>query len=281
DRLVLGDPRHQVLVLVQQRLALQRSQPAQLHVEDGPGLRLVDLQQLHQALLGDGGGLAAPDQRDHLVDPVDRLQQRADGVRPLLGHPEQVPGAPDDDLDLVGDPVPDHLVQPQRPRHAVDQREHVRAERVLQLGVLVQVVQHDLGHRVAAQHDHQPLAGAAAALVADVGDSADPAVAYQISDLRGQVVRVDLVGQLGDDQAGPAAAVLVDVHHGAHGDRAAPGPVGILDAAAADDQPAGREVRSLDPLDQRFQQLYVAGLEVVQEPPDARGDLTQVVRRDL
>ena len=202
-------------------------------------------------------------------------------MRPLLGLAEQVPGAPDDDLDLVGDPVPDQLVQPQRAGNAVHQGQHVGAERVLQLGVLVQVVQHDLGYRVPLQHDDQALAGAAAALVPDVGDPADPAVLDQLGDLRGQVVRVDLVGEFGDDQAGTAAGILVDIHHGAHGDRAPAGPVGVLDAAAPHDQPAGGEVGPLDPLHQRFEQLLVGGLEVLQVPPDARGHLTQVVRGDV
>ena len=64
------------------------------------------------------------------------------------------------------DVVPDELVQAQRPRHAVDQRQHVGAERRLQLGVLVEVVQHDLGDGVAAQRDDQPAADAVAGLVA-------------------------------------------------------------------------------------------------------------------
>ncbi len=78
-----------------------------------------------------------------------------------------------DDLDLVRDVVPDELVQAQRARDAVDEREHVRAERVLQLGVLVEVVQHDLGDGVALEHDDQSLAEPLVALVADVGDAAD------------------------------------------------------------------------------------------------------------
>ena len=48
-----------------------------------------------------------------------------------------------------------------------------------------------------------------------------------------------------------------------------------------DDQAAGGEVRALDPLDQRLEQLLVGGLEVVQVPLGAGGDLAQVVRRDL
>ena len=78
-----------------------------------------------------------------------RLEQRGQDVQPLLRLAQPEPGAPDDDLDLVRDPVADHLVQAQRARHAVDQRQHVGAEGVLQLGVLVEVVQHDLGDGVA------------------------------------------------------------------------------------------------------------------------------------
>src|ERR1019366_2776132 len=61
-----------------------------------------------------------PDQRDDLVDPVNRLDQRDQDVGALLRLAEQVPGAPDDDLDLMGDPVPDQLVKAERPGHAVD-----------------------------------------------------------------------------------------------------------------------------------------------------------------
>ena len=62
----------------------------------------------------------------------------------LLGLAQPVPRAPHDDADLVVDPVSDERVERQRPRNPVDERQHVRAERVLQLGVLVQVVENDL-----------------------------------------------------------------------------------------------------------------------------------------
>ena len=180
----------------------------------------------------------------------------------LLGLAQPVAGAPHDDLDLVVDPVPDEPVERQRARHAVDQREHVGAEVVLQLGVLVEVVEHDLGDGVALEHDDQPLAGAAGRLVADVGDAGDPAVLDQLGDLLREVVRVDLVGQLGDDQALPVLDLL-DLDDRAHDDRAAAGPVGVLDAPAAHDQRAGREVRALDARHQRLEQLLARGLGVL------------------
>ena len=96
--LELGEP-------VDDLLALQRGQPAQLHVEDRVGLDLVDLEQRHQAAAGvvDVGGAA--DQRDDLVQRVQRLDQAALDVGAALGLGEAVAGAPLDDLDLVGDPV--------------------------------------------------------------------------------------------------------------------------------------------------------------------------------
>ena len=143
DPLVLGQ-------LVDDPLPLQRGQPAQLHVQDRVGLQVVDLQQRLQALAGLVGARAAPDQRDHLVQRVQRLDQAAVDVGAGLRVVQPVLGPPLDDLDLVGDPVGDELVEPERTRHVVDQRQHVAAERVLQLGVLVEVVQHHPGLRVAA-----------------------------------------------------------------------------------------------------------------------------------
>ena len=108
----------------------------------------------------------------------------------------------------------------------------------------------------------------------------DLAVLDQFGDLDGQVVRVGLVGQFGDHEAG-AALELLDVDHGAHGDRAAAGAVGVLDALVAQDRGAGREVRPLDALDQLFEQLLAAGRRVRQVPLDAVGHLAEVVRRDV
>src|ERR1700751_5140385 len=220
-------------------------------------------------------------------------------IPPLaLRQPE--PSPPLDDLDLVRDPVADHLVEAQGARHPVDQRQHDHAERVLQLSVLVQVVQHDLGDRVALEHDNEPLPGPAAGLVANGRDPGEPTVLDELGDLGGQVVGVDLEGQLLDDQALPTADLLV-LDDGPHDDRATPGPVSPRDSPPPDDQAAGREVRAGNPLDQPVEQFLVRsalrgsvlvfgprlsgwGLEplvVLQVPLDARSDLPQVVRRDL
>src|SRR5690606_33068117 len=110
------------------------------------------------ASLVDGG--RPPDERDDLVERVERLEVAELDVRALLGLLEAEARAPDDDLDLVRDPVPDEGVEAQGARHAIDEREHVRAERVLQLGVLVKVVEDNLGHGVSLELDDEALARA-------------------------------------------------------------------------------------------------------------------------
>ena len=171
----------------------------------------------------------AADERDDLVERVERLEVAAQDVRALFGLAQAERRAAHDDLDLVVDPVRDEPVERQRARHAVDDREHVRAEVLLQLRVLVEVVEHDLGDGIALEHDHEALAGAAGGLVADVGDAGDLALFDEVGDLDREVVGVDLVRQLGDDEA-RAALDLFDVDDGAHRDRAAAGAVRVLDA---------------------------------------------------
>jgi len=108
----------------------------------------------------------------------------------------------------------------------------ITAEGVLQLRVLEQVVEHDLGDRVALEHDHEPLPGPAAGLVAHVGNPGEPAVLDQLGDLGRQVVRVDLERELLTTRQLRPVDLFV-LHDGAHGDGAAPGPVGLADAAPA------------------------------------------------
>ncbi len=83
------------------------------------------------------------------------------------------------------------------------------------------------------------------------------------------------------DEHRAALGVLVDVDDGAHGDRATTGAVHLLDALVADDQRADREVRALDPLEQRVEQLLPGRVGVLQRPLHALVDLAQVVRRDV
>src|SRR5690606_14188838 len=94
------------------------------------------------------------------------------------------------------------------------------------------------------------------------------------------VVGVDLIRQLGDDQA-RAALDLLDLDDRAHGYRAATRTVRLVDALGAEDLRAGREVRTGDALDQSLEQLLPRKTRVLESPQRGRRDLAEVVRRDV
>ena len=266
-------------MLVRDLLTLEGGQAAQLEGKDRVGLDGVHAEQLDEAVACfiDRGGAA--DEGDDLVEGVERLQVAFEDVQAIEGLAQAELRAAHDDVHLVVDPVADESVDGQGAGHAVDEREHVGGEVLLQARALVEVVEDDLGDGVTLEDDDEALAGAARGLVADVGDSSDLTIAHELGDLVGQVVWVDLVGQLGDNEA-LAALDLLDAHDGALRDGSTAGTVGVLDALAAKDGGTGGEVGSGDQLDERFEELLAGGFRMVEGPFDAAREFTQVVRRD-
>ena len=266
-------------MLVHDLLTLEGGQAAQLEGQDGVGLDGVHVEEFDQAGAGlvDRGG--ATDEGDDLVEGVEGLQVAFEDVQAFESLAQAELRAAHDDVDLVVDPVADEAVDRQGAGHAVDEREHVGGEVLLQAGALVEVVKDDLGDGVALENDDEALAGAAGGLVADVGDAADRSVAHELGDLVGQVVGVDLVGQLGHDEA-LAALNFLDIDDGALRDGAAAGAVRVFDALAAQNGGAGGEVGSGDQLDEGFEEFLAGRLGVFEGPFDAARELAQVVRRD-
>ena len=193
DGLVVADLGKQLVVLVEDLLSLESGQAAQLHGEDGVRLRLVHIEQTHEAFASDVDRAGGANEADDLVDGVDGLEVALQDMVALLGLALEVLGAAQHDLQLVVDPVAHEAVEAQGARHAIDEGEHVHAERGLQLGVLMQVVEHDFRDSVLLEDEHEALAGAAGGLVAHVGDAFDSAVAHSIADGSGELVGIDLV----------------------------------------------------------------------------------------
>ena len=139
------------------------------------------------------------------------------------------------------------------------------------------------GQDVALELDHQADARPVR-LVAEVGDLLDALVLDLLGDLLDQAAAVPapvalghLVGHLGDDDALLAALHRLDVRLAADDHAAAAGLVGLADAAVADDDAAGREVRALDVLHQAVD-VDVGVVDVGDHRVDR---LAQVVRRDV
>ncbi|MNN34427.1 hypothetical protein D3C81_1482330 [compost metagenome] len=91
----------------------------------------------HQLLLGDRGRRRGLDDGDELVDVRQRDGQAFQHMAALARLAQLEHGAAGHDLAAVREEVLQHLLQVQQARLAVDQRHHVHAEGVLQLGVLI------------------------------------------------------------------------------------------------------------------------------------------------
>ena len=261
-------------------LTLQGSQTTQLHVQNCLSLSLINLQELHQAAtrLISGGGAA--NQGNNLIQSIQSLQQATQDVRLFLRLTQTVTGTTNDNVHLVIHPVTHKRVQGRGTRHTINNGEHIRGEVLLQLGVLVQVIQHNLRGSITLEHNHQTLTGTTRSLIAQIRDAGDLTVLDELSNLNRQVIRVRLVRQLGNHQAG-ATVDFLHVDHRAHGDRAAASTVRILNTLGTQNLCTGREVGALNARHQSIQQLIIGGVRVLQEPLHTLGNLTQVMRRNI
>ena len=183
-------------------------------------------------------------------------------------------------VNLVLHPQAQERVNGQGTWYVVHQRQHVRREVFLQLRVLVQVVQHDLGNRVALQDDDQPLAGTSRGLVTQVSNTCDLAVFDIRGDLVGQRIRVHHVWKFSHHQA-RASLDLFHFHNRTLRDRPTAGTVCIFNSLAPQNGGAVGEVRSLNNAQQRFKRLFVCGIRVRQQPLSTCCYFPQVVRRNV
>ncbi len=254
-------------------------QAAEGQLEDRLRLDEGQLEALDQSGPRRLGVTRGADECDHLVEVGQGDEQALQDVGAILGAAQLVLRAPHDDLALVVDVVADDLAQRQGARHVVDEGDHVDAECVLHRRVLVELVEHDLGKRVALELDHEPHP-VAIGFVAQVADLGDLLVDHEVADLEDQApvaTLADLVGQLGDDDRLLALPDRLDVRLGLDADPAATGGVGVADALASEDRPRRREVGALDVLHQPLD----VDRRIVDVGDGGPDDLAEVVGRDV
>ncbi len=118
-----------------------------------------------------------------------------------LGLAQQVFRAPTDDLDAMPQELFKHLLERQRARQAIHQREQNDADGFFERRKLIELVEHDMGVGVALEVDDQTnrLAGPGARFILDVGDALDAFVLDQLADDLVQAIARLLVGNFLDD----------------------------------------------------------------------------------
>ena len=276
-RLQVLDQFGHLFKLLHDLVAFQAGQALQAQFKDGFGLHisqpLAGLQLLHigqfhqvqQSPVGFAGFLEAnaahqvgfrfvrvfgfADQLDHRIQVIQSHEQTLQDVRPFLGLFQFVPGAPHHHLMAVFDEYFYQVAQVQRVRAAFDQRHIVHSERRLQRRVLVQVVEHHIGHRVAFEFVHNPHP-VPVRFVADVGNAFHFLFVHQVRRFLDHVGLVHHVRYLGDDNLLAAGLGGLKGGFGTHHHAAPARFQGRPHALVAVNGAAGREVGGFHKLHQ-------------------------------
>ena len=220
----------------------------QWHRQHRIGLTLAQVELHLQGRPGTGGIGRRGDQGDHLLQGLERLEQALQHLQAVFAALEGVAGAADQGQFPVVQEFLQQAPQVQLHRLAVYQGQHDGAEVALQGGAALQVGQHGFGVGVAAEFNYHPHAFTVA-FVADIGDAADLAVVYLLSQFLDPAGFAELVWQLGDHHGAAAMAslsglYLLDVGDAPHRDAAAAHEVGIADPLPHQHFPAGGKVRA-------------------------------------
>ena len=222
-----------------------RSRPGealQAHVENGLRLHVAELPALDQAALRFLRRAAAADERDQLVEHVERFDETFEDVGALFRFAQIETRAADDDLFAMLDEVMEQRREVHDLRLVVDDGQEDDAERGLHLRVAIQIVQHDLGDRIALQLDDDAHSFAVG-FVAKIGDAFDALVVNQLGDFFEQALLVRHVRDFRHDDLFAFALLLrLDAGARANLNDSAAGVVRLVNPFNAENETGGREI---------------------------------------
>ncbi len=273
---VFGDLHLDLGQLFEDLLDLHPGEALQLHLDDGLRLPFSELERPDQAVarFARAGGRA--DQFDHRVQVFDGFLEAEQNVLALPRLAQQVIRAAANNIDAMIDEALEHIRQAQLARLPVDDGQHDHAEVDLELGVLVEIVEHHFGLLAALQLEDDAHA-VAIAFVANFGDAFQPLLVHQAGRRFNQARLVHLVRNFGDDDGLAILAELFDGGFGAQLQRAAALGEVIEDALASKNESAGGEIRALHQIHDFAQMRF--GL--LHQKNGGVDDLGDIVRRDI
>ena len=142
DFVVVLDFLQQLVVFVAQVLLAQTRELSQAHINDGLGLKFIQVEAFLQVGLGLGGSLAALDDVYHLVNVVAGNDESLKDVGTLLGLLQVIARAADDHLMAVLHEIVDDVAQGEQTGSSLHQGNAVDTETRLQGGHLEEFVHH-------------------------------------------------------------------------------------------------------------------------------------------
>ena len=213
--------------------------------------------------------------RNDLINVVERLRETEEDMLALLGLPQVVFGAELHHLSAVLHEVLQHAREGEHLRHAADKREHVVVEGAFKFGVFIQIIQNGLRMRRAFElHDD---ANIRSGFIAQVADALNFLLLHQVCDTRDKLALVHAIRNRSNDDARIFLPVVNNLRLAAHHYRPLARAVRVRDVRLAESDAAEREIRTLH----EFQEVISRGVWVINKV-DGRGDyFAEIVRRNV
>ena len=271
---VLGDVGAQAGGFVFELELGERGEATQRHVEDVRGLDDRQLETFNEAIASLAGVLRRANDGDHLVDRIEGDQETLEDVEAILRLLQSELSSADDDLEAMLDVGPAQVVEPERGGHAVDKHHIVDAERLLERGEAIQLLEHRLrvDGRLHIDLDHEAVH---VGQVSNAFDTDKLAAVGELLNLADHPLRTHEVGQFGDDDRLAIPGGLLHVRFCPDAERAAARLIGVAQAVVDDDaarRKVGAGQHGHEVVDRRL------GPTLGHDDLDRIGDLAQVVR---
>ena len=276
DGLEVGDIFQQFLVLILDFLALQAGQALQAHVKDGLGLHLVKPEAGHEVRPGLVRALCRTDKGNNFVNIVDGRAQALKDMGPGFRLVQIIARAADNNLAPEIQEGGESRLQVEQDRPVVHHGQHVDAEAGFKAGVLVEVLDNDIGNDAAAQVHHDADA-APVRFVTQIDNAVYLALVDQLGNLFHQDGLVYAIRYFRDDKGLGVLVPVLYLDTAADFYRPASGMVRIAQALAREDYALCGKVRPLH----HVHQLADSGIGIVDQHGHCIAQLAKIVRGNV
>ena len=286
------DKRHQFLLALQKRgqflderlhflqfifylLAFESGEFLEPHLEYCVRLLLRELEFLHQGYARVINGLRFLDERDYLVDVIERLLQPKKDVFALLRFRKIEFRPKGNNLFSVCNKILQERLERKCLRHAVDERDDIVMERFFKLGMFVEVIEDRLRVRRILQFNDD--ANVFGGFVADIAYAFELFLVHEIGNLGKKVRLVHSERDGRDDYLVVSLFPFNYFRVSTDDDRAAPRRVCVRDIFLIERNAACRKIGTLDELEE----VIRCCIGSVDEMDCRFAHFPQIVRRDV
>ena len=238
---------HQFLIFCLDLLTFQSGQRTQTHIHDSLSLNICQSEAFYQCFLSSCHISAASDDIDDLINVIKGDQQTFQDMSPLLSLVQIIFCPSGNNILLMKEVIPQHILQIQHPRLIIDQCQHNNTKGILQLRVLVQLIQYYVGVHITPKLNadtHSFTVG----FVSEIRDSVNLLILYQFSNLLNETRLIYHIWKLRHHDTVLSILHGLDIRDSPNPDLAPSGAIRFFNPGRSEDHSSGWKIRSLHDL---------------------------------